>query len=370
MLDPRQNNAFVDRYLDLPFDLSQIIFIATANYMGTVPPALHDRMEVIEIPGYTDNDKVQIARRYLVPRQLEENGLTRQHCKWTLPGIRKVINDYTREAGVRNLERKIGAVCRAIAAQVAAKSKRSRKSWTVDAKLVRTHLGAEKFIRELDTRVKTPGVAIGLAYTPVGGEILFIEATAYPGNGNIMLTGQIGDVMKESATAAMSLFKTRSDKFNFDVGALFKRDVHIHVPAGAVPKDGPSAGVAMYTAIVSLLMGIPIQPRLAMTGEITLRGLVLPIGGVKEKTLAAARAGIKTVLLPEQNKGDLEEVDAQVHKKLEFVFVENVGQVLDHALGKRELAKAKKANLKLIKASETQTKEATIAARGAASPPA
>ena len=279
VLDPRQNNAFVDRYLDLPFDLSQIIFIATANYMGAVPPALHDRMEVIEIPGYTDNDKAQIARRYLIPRQVKENGLTSKNCKWTLPGIRKVINDYTREAGVRNLERKIGAVCRAIAAKVANKPKRSKKRWVVDAKLVRTHLGAEKYLRELDTRVKTPGVAIGLAYTPVGGEILFIEATVYPGNGNITLTGQIGDVMKESATTAMSLFKTRAPKFRFDVTHLSNHDIHIHVPAGAIPKDGPSAGIAMYAVIVSLMLDIPVKPRLAMTGEVTLRGLVLPIGG-------------------------------------------------------------------------------------------
>jgi len=348
VLDPRQNNSFVDRYLDLPFDLSQTIFIATANYAGAIPPALYDRMEVIDIPGYTDNDKAQIARRYLVPRQLKENGLTTKHCKWTMPAIRKIINDYTREAGVRSLERKIGAVCRAIAAQVAAKPKNTRqRQKTINPKTVRTHLGAEKFIRELDTRVKTPGVAIGLAYTPVGGEILFIEATTFPGTGNVILTGQIGDVMKESATAAMSLFKTRSDRFGLDAAKAFaNRDIHIHVPAGAVPKDGPSAGTAIYTAITSLLLDIPIHPRLAMTGEITLRGLVLPIGGVKEKTLAAARAGIKTVLLPHQNKGDLEEIDPQVSKKLKFVLVENVDQVLDHALGKRQIAKAKAANRK------------------------
>lgn len=346
VLDPRQNNAFVDRYLDVPFDLSQIIFIATANYMGTVPAALHDRMEVIDITGYTDNDKAQIARQYLVPRQLKENGLKRAQCRWTLAGIRKVINDYTREAGVRNLERKIGAVCRSVAAQVAGKRKRSRRSWKVDAKLVRQHLGSEQYIRELDTRVKCPGIVIGLAYTPVGGEILFIEATTYSGSGKITLTGQIGDVMKESATAALSLFKTRAPEFGFDEKVLANRDLHIHVPAGAVPKDGPSAGVAIYTAIASLLFDIPIRPKLAMTGEITLRGLVMPIGGIKEKALAASRAGIKTVLLPQLNKSDLDEVDVEVRKKLQFVAVENAQQVLEHALGQRQLAKAIKANQK------------------------
>ncbi len=342
VLDPRQNNAFVDRYLDVPFDLSQVIFIATANYIGNVPHALRDRMEVIEIPGYTDNDKAQIARRYLVPRQLEENGLTRTQCKWTMAGIRKVINDYTREAGVRELERQIGAVCRAVAAQVAKRTRSAKQQRTVGAKLVRDLLGHETYLRELDTRVKSPGVVIGLAYTPVGGEMLFIETTAYPGHGNILLTGQIGDVMKESATAALSLFKTHARDYGFDAQQLGERDLHIHVPAGAVPKDGPSAGVAMYTAIASLMLDLPVQPKLAMTGEITLRGLVLPIGGVKEKTLAASRAGIKTVLLPQQNRGDLEEVDPLVQKKMTFVFVENVDQVLEHALGKRPLAKAKR----------------------------
>ena len=291
VLDPRQNNAFVDRYLDVPFDLSQVIFIATANYLDAVPHALRDRMEVIDIPGYTDHDKLQIARRYLVPRQLKENGLTREMCRWQPTGIRKVINDYSREAGVRELERRIGAVCRGIAAKVAAKKRRSKQVWTVDAALVRELLGPEKYVRDLETRVKVPGVVIGLAYTPVGGEVLFIEAAAYPGKGAVTLTGQIGDVMKESASAAMSLFKTRAESFYITPETLAARDIHIHVPAGAVPKDGPSAGIAMYTAIASLLLGVPIKSKLAMTGEITLRGLVLPVGGIKEKTLAADRAG-------------------------------------------------------------------------------
>ena len=344
VLDPRQNNTFTDRYLDVPFDLTQVIFIATANYMGNVPPALHDRMEVIDIPGYTDNDKMAIASRYLVPHQLVENGLTKTKCRWSASGIRKIITDYTREAGVRNLERQIGAVCRGVAAEVAARSKASRKIWRVEIGLVRKLLGPEKFFREVDTRTRTPGVVVGLAYTPVGGEVLFIEVAAYRGNGKVALTGQIGDVMKESATAAISLFKTRADRFNYDLAKLAQLDLHIHVPAGAVPKDGPSAGVAMYTAIASLLLDIAVHPRLAMTGEITLRGLVLPVGGVKEKTLAAARAGIRTIMLPEENKRDHEEIDKQVRRKCEFIYVGTVDEVLEQALDKKKLKMAIKAN--------------------------
>lgn len=333
VLDPRQNKAFVDRYLDVPFDLTQVMFIATANYMGTVPAALQDRMEVIELPGYTDNDKLQIAKRYLVPRQLKEHGLKRTQVKWTVEGIRKVITDYTREAGVRELERQVGAVCRGIAAEVAALKRKSKRVWTVNGKKVGHYLGAEKYFREVDARTRMPGVVVGLAYTPVGGEILFIEAAAYTGKGNVTLTGQIGDVMKESASAAMSLFKSRASSLGYDATKLAEMDVHIHVPAGAVPKDGPSAGVAMYTAIASLLLDTPVKSRVAMTGEITLRGLVLPIGGVKEKTLAASRAGVKTVILPRKNERDMEEVDAEVRKKLEFVFADTIEDVIHHALG-------------------------------------
>ncbi|MBI1337106.1 MAG: endopeptidase La [Phycisphaera sp.] len=334
VLDPRQNNAFVDRYLDVPFDLSQVLFIATANYIGNVPPALQDRMEVITIPGYTDHDKAQIARRYLVPRQLKENGLKKSHVKWALPAIHKTINDYTREAGVRELERQVGSVCRGIAAEVAT-HKRNNKKWNVDPATVRRLLGPEKYTREIESRAQLPGVVTGLAYTPVGGEILFIEATSYPGKGKVTLTGQIGDVMKESATAAMSLFKSRAVSIKYDETKLNDLDIHIHVPAGAVPKDGPSAGIAMYTAIASLLLGKPVKKHLAMTGEVTLRGLVLPIGGVKEKTLAAQRAGIQTVLLPKKNESDLEEIDPVVRKKLKFVLVETVDEVLHQALGLR-----------------------------------
>ncbi len=340
VLDPRQNNAFMDRYLDVPFDLSQVLFIATANYMGTVPAALQDRMEVIEIPGYTDFDKLEIAKRYLVPRQLKENGLTRQQCSWTTAALKKVINDYTREAGVRELERQIGTVCRGVAAQVAASSRRNGKKTTVDPDVVRKLLGAERYVREELARTKVPGVVMGLAYTPYGGEVLFIEATAFPGKGNVTLTGQIGDVMKESASAALSLFKTRATDFAFDVESLADRDLHIHVPAGAVPKDGPSAGVAMYSAIASLLLDLPIKPAVAMTGEITLRGRVLPVGGIAEKALAAARIGVKTIILPKLNERDLEDVHPIVKQKCEFIFVEQVDEVLEHAFGASRLKTA------------------------------
>jgi len=339
VLDPRQNDSFVDRYLDVPFDLSSVLFIATANYMGPVPPALRDRMEVIELPGYTDNDKLQIAKKYLVPRQLEEHGLNKSQCKWNTAAIRKVIEEHTREAGVRELERQVGAVCRGVAAQVASGEYKTR---TVNEDLVRELLGPRRHFRELDTRTKVPGVVVGLAYTPTGGEILFIEAAVYPGKGHVTVTGQLGEVMKESTTAAMSLFKSKAPEFGYDVKKLAELDVHIHVPAGAVPKDGPSAGLAMYTALVSLLLDVPVKQRVAMTGEITLRGLALPIGGVKEKSLAASRAGIKTIILPKRNEPDLEEVDAEVKKKCKFVFVENVDEVLEESIGQKALEKAKK----------------------------
>lgn len=337
VLDPRQNHAFMDRYLDVPFDLSNVIFIATANYIGNIPPALRDRMEVITIPGYTEHDKVEIAKRYLVPRQIEENGLTKSKAKWNVKAIRKVIEGYTREAGVRELERQIGAVCRGVAAEIASGKKKSR---TVNPELVREFLGAERYYRDADTGVKEPGVVTGLAYTPYGGEILFIEVTSYEGKGQITLTGQIGRVMKESASTALSLFKSRASQFNYDLADLAKLDVHIHVPAGAVPKDGPSAGIAMFTAITSLLLKVPQKAKLGMTGEVTLRGLVLPIGGIKEKSLAAARAGIKTVILPKQNERDLEDIDKEVAKTVKFKPVENVDEVLELALGKTELKKA------------------------------
>lgn len=330
VLDPRQNNAFVDRYLDVPFDLSQVIFIATANYMDPVPPALRDRMEVIEIPGYTDVEKLEIATRYLVPRQLEENGLKKSWCRFQKAALRKIISDYTREAGVRNLERQIGSVARGIAARIADEE---IKKASVDEQTVSELLGPEQHQRELKDQTGMPGVVTGLAYTPVGGEVLFIEATRYPGKGEIKLTGQLGDVMKESMHAAMSLLKSRAESLGLAKEDFEKVDVHVHVPAGAVPKDGPSAGVAMFTALTSMFLKKPVPPDLAMTGEVTLRGLVLPIGGLKEKSLAALRAGITTVIVPKRNEKDMPDVTEEAKKKLKFIFVENVDELLKAALG-------------------------------------
>ncbi|HEY2588311.1 MAG TPA: endopeptidase La [Tepidisphaeraceae bacterium] len=329
VLDPAQNHTFTDHYLDVPFDLSRVLFIATANTMDTVPGPLRDRMEVIEIPGYTENDKLNIAKRYLVPRQLEANGLTPKNARFLDPALKWIIEGYTREAGVRNLERNIGAVCRAIAAEIV--GGRTEKA-TVDREYVTRVLGPRRFEPELASRTSVPGVATGMAYTPVGGEILFIEATRFPGRGAITLTGQIGDVMKESATAAFSLLRSRTEKLGIDPKLLAESDIHIHVPAGAVPKDGPSAGVAMFTALASLLLNRPVRHDVAMTGEITLRGLVLPIGGLKEKTLAAMRAGIKQVIVPKRNEKDLPDIPDEVKQTLKFHFVENVDEVLAVAL--------------------------------------
>ena len=337
VLDPAQNSTFQDHYLSLPFDLSNVMFIATANYLQPVPPALQDRMEIIELPGYTELDKLHIATGYLVKRQLEDNGLTPSQAKWTEPAISKIIHGYTREAGVRNLSREIGSVCRGVAAMVASGKSNGR---TITPRLVGELLGPERFESEVAQRAATPGVVTGLAYTPAGGEILFVEATTYDGGGLLLLTGQIGDVMKESAQAALSVIKTRADGIG-DVAAMGQKDIHIHVPAGAIPKDGPSAGVAMFTALHSLLTNQPVRPDLAMTGEITLRGLVMPIGGVKEKVLAAQRAGIKTVLLPARNKKDLIDVPAEAKRDLTVVFASRVEDVLKVAFEKPRTRKRK-----------------------------
>ncbi|HNX26762.1 MAG TPA: endopeptidase La [Phycisphaerae bacterium] len=325
ILDPAQNNTFQDHYLNLPFDLSKVLFIATANYMGTVPPALRDRMEVIELPGYTSQEKLEIAKRYLVKRQRQENGLKNGNIRFPDEVLKLIINDYTREAGVRELERQIGAICRGVAARVA--TGRVEKM-AVTENLVRKILGPRQYESELALRQAQPGVVTGLAYTPVGGEILFIESAVYPGNGKLVMTGQIGDVMKESAQAALSLVKGRLAELKLDAEFFNKHDIHIHVPAGAIPKDGPSAGCAMFSSLMSLLMKRCAKVDVAMTGEITLRGIVLPIGGVKEKVLAAKRAGIKTVILPEGNRKNLVDVPAIVKKSLKFRFVRNVDQVL------------------------------------------
>jgi ATP-dependent Lon protease len=337
VLDPAQNYTFQDHYLNVPFDLSKVLFIGTANVMATVSPALRDRMEVIELPGYTQREKLHIAMKYLVRRQLEENGLTPTQARWSEAAVQKIIEDYTREAGVRELERQIGSVCRAVAAAVAGGKVASR---TITPQVVAKVLGPRKYESELAQRTSVPGVATGLAYTPAGGEIMFIEATAYPGKGSMTLTGQIGDVMKESVQAAFSLLKSRAQRLHLDSDRLAKTDIHVHVPAGAVPKDGPSAGLAMFTALTSLLVGRAVRPDLAMTGEITLRGLVLPIGGVKEKVLAAKRAGIKTVILPSRNRKDLVDVPPDARKGLEFKFVSNVDDAMRIALGDGRLGGA------------------------------
>lgn len=330
VLDPAQNHTFTDHYLDVPFDLSKVLFIATANTMDTVPGPLRDRMEVIEIPGYTNSDKRSIARQFLVPRQLKANGLTARQAKFRDDAIGWIIEAYTREAGVRNLERNIGSVCRALAAELVANG--GKGCFTVNRDEVSRILGPRKFEPELAQRTSVPGVATGMAYTPYGGEILFIEATRMAGKGAIILTGQIGDVMKESATAAFSLIRSRAEALGIDAKQLAESDIHIHVPAGAIPKDGPSAGTAMFTALASLLLDKPVRHDVAMTGEITLRGLVLPIGGLKEKTLAAKRAGIKQVIVPKRNEKDLPDIPQEVRDSLQFSFVENVDQVLEIAL--------------------------------------
>ncbi|PYJ64695.1 MAG: endopeptidase La, partial [Verrucomicrobia bacterium] len=325
VLDPRQNDKFVDRYLDVPFDLSQVIFIGTANYIEGIPEPLRDRIEVISLPGYTEREKLEIAKRYLVPRQLEENGLKPEQCEWQEDALRRVINDYTHEAGVRELERQIGAICRGIAAQVA-RGKTDHVTVTPD--VVAGMLGPAKYVRETKLKTSKPGVVTGLAYTPAGGEVLHIEATRYPGKANIILTGHIGEVMKESVQAALSLLRSREGQLGVNPEEFREMDIHVHVPAGAVPKDGPSAGIAMFTALASLFSNTPVRPDVAMTGEISLRGLVLPIGGLKEKSLAAMRAGISTVVIPKLNEKDLVDVPEEAKQKLKFVPVENVDEVL------------------------------------------
>jgi ATP-dependent Lon protease len=329
VLDPEQNFSFTDHYLDQPFDLSTVMFIGTANYIEPVPPALRDRMEVIELPGYTETEKLNIAKKYLIPRQLKEHGLNKSLLSIKDEATVAIIRDYTREAGVRNLERNIAAICRAVATQVAKSKKRIAAIGKKD--LVKI-LGPAQFESELALRTGIPGVATALAFTPVGGELLFIESASMPGKGNLQLTGHIGDVMKESAQAAFSVVKSNTKKLKIDPDKFRKFDYHIHVPAGAIPKDGPSAGVAMFTSLVSLLLQKPTRPDVAMTGEITLRGLVLPIGGLKEKILAAKQAGIKTVILPSRNRKDLPEVPKEAKKGLKFAFVKNTNEVLKNAL--------------------------------------
>ena len=331
VLDPEQNHSFSDHYINMPFNLSNVMFIATANQIDPVPSALRDRMEVISLAGYTEEEKMQIARRYLVPRQMKENGLKAKHISFDDDAIRDIISKYTREAGLRNLEREIGTVCRKVARKVAEGSARIIK---VGAKNLHTFLGAPKYLREEDLDRNEVGVVNGLAWTPVGGEILHIEATLMKGKSGLTLTGQLGDVMKESVQAAHSYIRAHADTLRINPDFFQEHEIHVHVPAGAIPKDGPSAGIAMTTALVSVLTRIPVKKDVAMTGEVTLRGKVLPIGGLKEKILAAVRSRMRMVIIPDQNKKDLEDIPAEILKKVKIVPVHEVGEVLKLALEK------------------------------------
>jgi len=330
VLDPEQNNTFADHYLEIPYDLSNVMFIATANVADPIPAPLRDRMEILEIPGYTRREKLAIARQHLLPKQIEEHGITHEQLTITDEAVQAIIEGYTREAGVRTLERQIASVVRGVAVKIAEGDTTPRTIQDADG--VAEFLGAAKFTSEMAERTEEAGVATGLAWTSVGGEILFIEATRMYGSGKLQLTGQLGDVMKESAQAALSYVRANAEKLGIAKDFLDKSDIHIHIPAGAMPKDGPSAGVTMFTALVSLLTGIRVRHDVGMTGEISLRGRVLPIGGLKEKVLAAHRAGIKRIILPERNKADLEEIPAEVKGELEFVLASRMDQVLEAAL--------------------------------------
>jgi ATP-dependent Lon protease len=344
VLDPEQNFSFSDHYLEIPFDLSKVMFIATANMIETVPLALRDRMEIIEIPSYVEDEKIHIAQRFLLPKQAREHGLTVDQISIDDDALRGIISGYTREAGVRSLERQIATVARGIAREVA-EGKAGGRSVTKDG--LTTYLGQQKYFPDVAERINRAGIAVGMAWTPVGGEILFIEATKMKGRGNLILTGQLGDVMKESAQAALSFLASHAKALGLPEDFRSKVDIHVHVPAGAVPKDGPSAGVTILTALTSLLTGRLVRNDLAMTGEITLRGAVLPIGGIKEKALAAHRAGIKTILLPERNRGDIEEVPKSVREgpnSVQFVFVKDMSEVIQHALLSEHDSKALTAN--------------------------
>jgi ATP-dependent Lon protease len=331
VLDPEQNSTFRDHYLDVPFDLSRVFFVCTANLLDTVPAPLRDRMEIIELSGYTHEEKREIAKRYLVPRQMDRNGVGRSKIQFTAEALNELIDGYTREAGVRGLEREIGSICRKVAREFAEGTRRSKR--TIRAATVRELLGKRRFQADVKSRVSEPGVATGLAWTPVGGDVLFVEATAYPGDGKLQITGQLGDVMKESAAAALSYVRTIGD--GVPESFFREHDVHIHVPAGAIPKDGPSAGITMATALASRATGRPVRADTAMTGEITLTGKVLPIGGLKEKALAAQRAGINRLIIPRRNEPDIEDIPEHLRKRMRFVLVDSEDEVLEAALQKR-----------------------------------
>ncbi|HPH26713.1 MAG TPA: endopeptidase La, partial [Pseudomonadota bacterium] len=330
VLDPEQNNTFSDHYLEVPFDLSKVMFIATANILDPIPAALRDRLEILEIPGYTRNEKMMIASKFLIPKQIEEHGMGDAQIVLEDSAVAEIIDSYTREAGVRNLEREVGSICRGVAVKVAEGETTERQ--VITAEKVPDYLGPQKYINEVAERTSVAGVATGLAWTAVGGDILFIEATRMPGKSSLMLTGQLGDVMKESAQTATSFVRSRAKSLGIDENFLEKSDIHVHIPAGAIPKDGPSAGITMFVALTSMLTGIPIRADVAMTGEITLRGNVLPVGGIKEKLLAAHRAGIKRVVLPERNRKDIVDVPEEVQKDMEIFYVTKMDEVLQYVL--------------------------------------
>jgi len=335
VLDPEQNNSFSDHYLEVAFDLSKVMFIATANIPDTIIPALKDRMEIIEIPSYVEEEKIGIAKKFLLPKQIREHGLNPEQISFSEDAFHTMINSYTREAGVRNLERQIATIIRSVAKDVASGKK---EATTINGKQVNQILGPIKFYSEVAERIDEPGIVTGLAWTPMGGDILFIEASKMPGKGNLILTGQLGDVMKESAKAAMSYIRAHGKNFNLDENFQEKLDIHVHVPAGAIPKDGPSAGVTLFTALLSLLTEQKVRNDIAMTGEITMRGKILPVGGIKEKVLAAHRAGIRTVILPDKSKSEVHEIPETVRKEIKFIYVKNMDDVVNHAFKKKKIS--------------------------------
>jgi ATP-dependent Lon protease len=355
VLDPEQNTEFRDNYLEVAYDLSQVFFITTANTLETIPGPLRDRMEIIFLSGYTESEKIAIARGYLIPRQIRENSLRENEVTFSDDALRKIIREYTREAGVRNLERKIGGVCRKVATRIA---EGKVEEATITPALVEEYLDHPIFhgTEELNQRTSMPGVVPGLAWTPYGGDVLFVEATSMPGGKGFQVTGSIGNVMNESARAALSFVRSRAKQLGLDNDFFNRSDIHLHIPSGAQPKDGPSAGVTIATSLVSLISGRKVKPKVGMTGEITLRGQVLPIGGVKEKVLAAHRNGLRTVILPKRNEQDLDDVPEEIKKTMKFTFVETVDEVLESALE----TKAKSARTKQGKpAANAKKKTAT-----------
>jgi len=340
VLDPEQNSEFRDNYLEVAYDLSQVFFIATANTLEMIPRALRDRMEIIYLAGYTEREKLAIARGYLIPRQIRENSLREKEISFTDEALQMIVRRYTRESGVRNLERRIGALCRKVGTRIA---EGKAKRFTITPKRVEEFLDNPPYLgpEELNKRTSIPGVVPGLAWTSVGGEVLFVESTAMPGGRGFQITGSVGNVMQESARAALSYVRSRARAWDIPAETFEKSDIHMHIPSGAQPKDGPSAGVTMTTSLVSLLTGRKVKPKVGMTGEITLRGQVLPIGGVKEKVLAAHRSGLKTVILPKYNEKDLDDIPDDIRKTMSFVFAESVDDVLDAALDKPKASKAK-----------------------------